>query len=262
MPETSLFPELERCLEKALCTPLKSKSNADTDLCECLDPDFSTPLEATPVPLPFAKGSKAADRVAFVVENLLSPAECEALLKLSTDRGYEAALVNVGGGAQLRMDDVRRSGRCMIDSTGFAEIIYRRLAPLLPASLDAGRGKRGTAAGLNERFRFLRYTPGDYFAPHRDGSYPRPMGHPNFGDRSFLTCMLYLDAPAEGGETNFINDSGDVTRVTAVAPSPGLCLVFEHELCHEGALVKQGTKHCVRTDVMYRLVTRDSALPR
>ncbi len=79
----------------------------------------------------------------------------------------------------------------------------------------------------------------------------REPGHPDAGDCSFFTLMIYLDAPRKGGATNFINEH-DPSRVTTVAPSPGCGLVFEHRLLHEGALVKEGTKHALRTDVMYR----------
>ena len=69
--------------------------------------------------------------------------------------------------------------------------------------------------------------------------------------RSFLTLMIYLDAPEKGGETNFLSPD-DPSRVTAVAPATGVALAFEHQLLHEGALVRQGCKHAIRTDVMYR----------
>ena len=36
-----------------------------------------------------------------------------------------------------------------------------------------------------------------------------------------------------------------------IAIEPGLVLLFEHKLFHEGAELFKGTKYCVRTDVMY-----------
>ena len=68
--------------------------------------------------------------------------------------------------------------------------------------------------------------------------------------------MLYLNAPKLGGETNFLD--AEESLVTAVAPKPGLMLAFDHELRHEGALLKAGVKYCVRTDVMYRKVAPDA----
>ena len=57
-------------------------------------------------------------------------------------------------------------------------------------------------------------------------------------------------------ETNFLD--AEESLVTAVAPKPGLMLAFDHELRHEGALLKAGVKYCVRTDVMYRKVAPDA----
>ena len=43
---------------------------------------------------------------------------------------------------------------------------------------------------------------GDYFLPHRDGSYMRPDGT----QISYLTIQLYLNSnPDNGGETRFLN---------------------------------------------------------
>jgi hypothetical protein len=50
-------------------------------------------------------------------------------------------------------------------------------------------------------------------------------------------------AAGRGGETRFENVS--------VAPAPGLALVFDHYLMHEGAPVIEGQKYVLRTDVMY-----------
>ena len=35
--------------------------------------------------------------------------------------------------------------------------------------------------------------------------------------------------------------------MTAVAPKPGMMLAFDHDLRHEGALLKAGVKYCVRS---------------
>ena len=155
---------------------------------------------------------------------------------------------------QVRKDSFRKSGRCLIDSASCAHLLWQRVKPLLPAVMrhdDGGRRGNWEPVGLNERLRFLQYTPGDYFKPHCDGSFAYPPGHPRFGERSLLTLMVYLNAPEKGGETNFLNEH-DESRVTAVTPDTGVALIFEHELWHEGALLKQGTKFAIRTDVMFR----------
>lgn len=65
-----------------------------------------------------------------------------------------------------------------------------------------------------------------------------------------MTVMLYLNAPARGGETAFLDPhEQDLTEV--VAPRAGRALVFDHRLLHEGSLLREGRKYAIRTDVMY-----------
>jgi predicted 2-oxoglutarate/Fe(II)-dependent dioxygenase YbiX len=110
------------------------------------------------------------------------------------------------------------------------------------------------AVGLNERLRFLKYGPGDYFKPHTDGCYVRPDGK----ERSFVTLQLYLNSGTDlgdhkegdfvGGATTFLVDDTNVPCV----PRAGRVLIFQHNIRHEDSLINRGTKYVVRTDIMYR----------
>jgi hypothetical protein len=71
-----------------------------------------------------------------------------------------------------------------------------------------------------------------------DGCHRRPNG-----DESLLTLMIYLNGGVRGGETRFDN--------AVVRPAVGLALVFDHYLTHEGAVVLEGRKYVLRSDVMY-----------
>ena len=203
-------------------------------------------LAARRVELPWAP-----DATCFTIENVLSDDECEQLIALSERRGYEQALVNVGNGIQVAMSDVRRSSRWMVDSESAADALWRRIERHVPDIVaKSRRGKGATAgwyaSGLNERLRFLKYNPGDYFAPHQDGSFEAK------GQVSQMTVMLYLNSAGKGGETKFLNPhGGDGSRTVDVVPRRGLCLVFDHRLLHEGALLLKGVKYAVRTDVMF-----------
>ena len=101
--------------------------------------------------------------------------------------------------------------------------------------------------GLNERLRFLKYSPGQYFKPHFDGSYRRPDG----SEQSFVTVQLYLNQGMAGGDTTFLSNTRAEDNV-AVAPRTGRVLVFQHDLLHEGSTLLEGVKYAMRTDVMYR----------
>lgn len=216
-------------------------------------------LEARGVELPWAPNATC-----FTIENVLSDDECEQLIALSEERrGYEQALVNVGDGQQA-VSDVRQSSRWMVDSESAADELWRRIERHVP---DVVKGKRhdgrhsGTtvgwyASGLNERLRFLKYNPGDYFAPHQDGSFQAEPG-----EVSRMTVMLYLNSAGKGGETKFLNphDEND-NKTVDVVPRRGLCLVFDHWLLHEGALLLKGVKYAVRTDVMFERCVRADLL--
>ncbi len=95
-----------------------------------------------------------------------------------------------------------------------------------------------------------RYDLGQTFRPHRDGSYIR------FRERqeSRLTFMVYLNDAVAGGETRFFHSMAQALAgdpYLTIAPRVGAALIFEHPIWHEGAVVEQGRKYVLRTDVMY-----------
>ena len=152
---------------------------------------------ARPWASPAAKGSgRAQQRTCFTADSVMSEEECCKLIEISEASGYDKALVNVGGGRQVLMTDVRSSSRCIIDSVGAATILWERLRHLIPPEVVPGVATRWRAVGLNERLRFLRYSPGDYFAPHCDGCYVREEAGPRHGQRSYMTwCVAATAAP-------------------------------------------------------------------
>ncbi|KAJ3217986.1 hypothetical protein HDU67_006886 [Dinochytrium kinnereticum] len=80
--------------------------------------------------------------------------------------------------------------------------------------------------------------------------------------------MFYLNGDFTGGPTNFVQDqplfrdpSGkirarDGTVTAQVFPEPGLALVFNHGLLHEGGSLKSGQKYILRSEIMYERVHR------
>ena len=195
-----------------------------------------------PLMKPFAK----------MVHNVLVPAECAALLAAVNAKGYTPALTNFGDGIQGLDPGYRSSGRCIVDSPELASHLFELVKAHVPPTLFGG----GTRSALqvrevNERCRFLCYRPGQAFAPHCDGCYTRPPGHPAQGDTSRVTLQLYLhDLPEDhGGATTFIGRDGD--RVPC-QPRCGSILLFTQNLYHEGSLLRKGLKYTMRTEVMYR----------
>lgn len=210
-----------------------------------------------------------------VLENILTKRECDQLIDISERKGYETALVNIGGGRQRLMADVRNNDRCIIDDWQIMETCWQRvLSVCQDEELIHGPYRQGQseeivglngrmrsvkynnqslhAVGLNERMRILRYDPGTYFSPHHDGSYrrSREAGPDRVGEVSCITAQFYLNEGFQGGTTRFLNDWNE-SEFYDVVPKIGSLLLFQHDLYHEGALLIEGRKYALRTDVMY-----------
>lgn len=263
-------------------------------------------FESTNPPLPQYRKLFAA-----VIDDFLTESECQELLRLAeattiqnvSDGSrssseattvtstpiWERAMVNIGGGRQAMMTDVRNCGRIIWDSETVAQKLFDRLGPYLRSwGIDTledkplvtyGSRKTFTASRLNERLRFLKYQGGEYFRPHQDGCYETPDGK----EMSYYTIHLYLNGSGQqnmeellraeaqqgagtshnedtegellGGATSFLGDYGhkDPDRVLRIFPRAGSILVFQHlGLRHSGDPVFRGTKYTVRTDIMYK----------
>jgi hypothetical protein len=172
----------------------------------------------------------------FVIENFLSEAECKELIALSETQPYEAAKVNLNG-RQTLVTGVRNNQRLMVENHEWARFFFEKARYCLPQVIG-----HSALLGFNELFRFYKYTPGQQFRRHRDGSFVR-----NEKEASYYTFMVYLNDDFTGGETGF-------DEYISIQPQTGNALVFLHPLHHEGKPVLEGTKYVLRTDVMYRLI--------
>ncbi len=182
----------------------------------------------------------------FVVHDFLTPDECWHFVACSEAAGYGDAPINAGLAQQVVRKDVRNNDRVMIDDWELARTLWGRARPLVPP-----RRGRWLAVGLNERFRFYRYDPGQRFVWHMDGAF-----HRDNGEQSRLTFMVYLNGGFEGGATEFnLRRSGMIQLddpLLTVTPAAGKLLVFRHDILHQGAAVTSGRKYVLRSDVMYR----------
>ncbi|CAL1535961.1 unnamed protein product [Lymnaea stagnalis] len=176
-------------------------------------------------------------KLAFVLHNVISREECQSIIDDTEKRGYDVALLNVGQDKQALVTEVRNSKRCIIDSVEYADELWSKIKEFVP---EVFKGRK--ILGLNERLRFLRYEPGDYFRCHLDGSFVR-----DNGETSLITLMLYLNEDFEGGATTFIGR--DDSKVPLI-PKTGSVLLFEHFIYHEGSEVIKGRKYAMRTDIM------------
>jgi hypothetical protein len=170
----------------------------------------------------------------WTIADVLSPAECEALIHRIEEGKPAAAPVTTSRGFVM-MPQVRNNDRVMFDDTGLAAALFERVRHSLPRDID-GRAP----VGANERLRCYRYAKGQRFKPHFDGAFTR-----SATESSELTLMVYLNDGFVGGETAFL----DLEQV--VTPKRGMALLFTHRILHEGCEVLNGLKYVLRSDVMY-----------
>ncbi len=176
------------------------------------------------------------DRACWIVtvDGLLSPAECRDWIELAEGNGFESAPITTAFGF-VHAPEVRNNTRVMLDDVPRARALWERVREHVPA--ERGGMK---VVGLNERFRFYRYEPGQYFKGHYDGAFER-----SERERSLLTLMIYLNGEMTGGAT-------ELEDLDPVVPETGKALIFQHAVWHQGSTVKSGRKYVLRTDVMYR----------
>jgi hypothetical protein len=225
-----------------------------------------------PLPLALAGDDSASpvcrvdlfpDGSAFVLENVLTPGECESLKQRGHELGYE----DCGYNKNIRVTD-----RVIYPSQQVAKHLFERIAPFLGSAVDLTcpmtewqtglrkdlRPGRWVPYGLNDHFRLCRYMPGGFFLPHYDGAY-------DAADTkcSLMTFMLYLNDAFEGGATRSYNEQqsrykeGLDENVTATyKPTTGSGPVFYHNITHDGQPVVSGEKYILRSEVMCRCLGR------
>lgn len=179
----------------------------------------------------------------FTLDDALSADECAGLIQRAEGVGFTDAPITIGPNRFRMAPDIRNNTRVIVDDVGMAGWLWQRVKASIPGALE---GK--TASGLNERFRYYRYHPGQQFDWHRDGAF-----HRSDRESSLLTLIFYLNEGCEGGATEFLY-VGDVTghdEPLRIHPRLGAALAFAHPLLHRGAPVVEGVKYVLRTDVMY-----------
>ncbi|MBI1184485.1 oxidoreductase, 2OG-Fe(II) oxygenase [bacterium] len=169
------------------------------------------------------------------IEGFWNSEQCDELIARSEEIGFEPATVQTESGQKL-VEHIRNNQRILFSDIILAESIWHQANRFVNAELG-----NSVAVGLNELFRFYKYEPNQEFKRHRDQSYIR-----SEFESSFYTLIIYLNDGFIGGETIF--------NGLKIKPKKGNCLIFFHDLEHEGAKLISGIKYVLRTDIMYRFV--------
>ena len=206
----------------------------------------------------------ARESAVLVVDELLSPAECDVMWRTASDTFGLTSLTH------SYVTTERQSDRLCILDCELTQLIWQRLGPFrtqLECPLFGSNALR-----LNECWRLSRYTaPSVGFKPHFDSPYV-----PSASERSALSVVVYL---ADVGSTDFYfipadSATADVVGLTTdeeiavrggleryhkytVQAKRGRCVIFPHDLLHAGAPVDAGTKWVLRTDVVFSVDDSD-----
>lgn len=209
---------------------------------------------------------------AYVLDNVLSPAECALLIRRGEESGGFSFWDSTRDEVELERD-FRNADTIEVTHPSWADLIYQRMAPFVTATVDIQESQKRwepdltgawDADGMNTNLLLARYESGGHFGPHTDGCTLL-----NFDHRSIYSVIIYLNAcPTGGGETRLLEDSqlqkltkdaagrfrGDAgLAIDAVEPKPGRAFVFFHTIVHEGLPPNPGSsKFIIRTDVMFK----------
>lgn len=193
--------------------------------------------------------------IAFVLYNFVTPEQCDMLIDVFNNSEYHH--VKNDGYSESYRDNYR----VILDSEKLSEYFTTKITPFLDSEIDVNNddddfSNKGYYAEelsygrwkmdkLNPRFRLCMYENGGKFDAHQDGYYRINKNH-----QSLKTFMLYLNSDFDGGETRFLEDKFNIK------PEKGMILVFNHAILHDGAQVLNGKKYIIRSDIMYKRITK------
>ena len=182
----------------------------------------------------------------FEFKDLLSEKECDFLVKISHDIGYQQTEFS-DSKAKIH-NNSRNKNTNNYYNRELAQTILMRLKDHIPIEF---RGSK--LVSVNDAFRFFRYEKGHEFNWYRDGKFSNSRAEVNQ-----FTLLVYLNDDFEGGHTTFTSRHTPYDfEEFWLKPKKGDGLAFYHDLTHRGDKVFSGTKYVLRSDLMYDLMPFD-----
>ena len=195
---------------------------------------------------------------AFQLLNVFTAQECEEFIKQTEELGYlEDAAVSLP--RSVRHND---NITWVVDDLTH-DIIWDRCKDFMYDDKEIFYGKK--TLGLNKRFRFYKYSAGDFFKLHTDGSWPgsrvvnKELITDFYKDRySQMTFLILLSEDFEGGETQFVVNKNGTKELVNIRTAKGGVLCFPHGLhplhcLHSSNTISSGIKYIIRTDVLFEI---------
>lgn len=175
------------------------------------------------------------------IPEVLSQSECETFINLAHKIGFQKSTINHSTKGVIMDTNARNNERVVHDDPKIASDLFDKLKIHLPISMNSKQ-----LVGLNERIRFYKYSPGEFFARHRDEILELKDGR-----TSYLTLLIYLNDDFKGGNTLIEGPYANPDK-EIIQPQSGMAFLMQHSLIHEGETLTSGTKYILRSDVMYR----------
>jgi hypothetical protein len=173
------------------------------------------------------------DRQAFIIDNVLTPEESDALAACAeailVTNGHSRVAPGIRTPPGMRISEAAHW--CPPHESSFLPTIYRRIEHLVPKSVGGGLPLYHK---LNGRVAHYKYNKGDQFNRHVDGLFPGQGANPEdngvdewAGVVSGFSLLFYLndaDDGLEGGETRLWSRDGSIYK--DITPRKGRVLVF------------------------------------
>lgn len=175
----------------------------------------------------------------FLIRDLLSDDECDHV-KAQGTAVLTGSSVGHGGTAFVSKTRTSQTGFVNRRRTPTLDLIHGRFADVL--GLDDSLWNATNPGGRAEELQIVRYRPREHYAPHLDFSAGE-------AEQRFLTLLLYIETPEQGGYTSFPEAAAG--RGLRVRPPRGSGVLFYSMLpdgngdelsLHSGEPVIAGTK--------------------
>ena len=199
---------------------------------------------------------------AFQLLNVISEQEADNIVEIAEGLGFHQ-----DSPVSLPHDVRHNENMNWVVSEGIDGVIWERSRSLVSETVGEQQ-----ATGLNARFRFYRYGPGDFFKPHTDGAWPGSrvidgelVADAYEGQYSQFTYLIFLSDDYEGGQTEFLVSRTDPNRpatsnedlkVVSVRTPKGAVLCFPHgdhpqHCVHASEAIRTGIKYIIRTEILF-----------
>ena len=197
-----------------------------------------------------------AAKFAVLIKNVLSHDECKEIIDMAEGSGFKPAAIYDAATKTVH----RNCTRQIVDNDELAENWFERILGALSDSpheqkvkecpwIGNKQGDPLRAVSLNERFRVIKYSQGQFFTKHVDAPFTRGADSGDReGEKSLVSVHIYLNEGYKGGVTRF---HGGGRWFDVPQTKTGSVLLFESTIPHEAVKVSKGEKYVVRTDIMY-----------